>query len=515
VRALHTVLRRSRGTGHRALCYGCLALGCTSPAYAQRWDIDPSIQAQATLTNNANYEQSAQREGDLVFNVLPAVGFQREGPRLRVAGSASLNMIGYANGAQTSRVLPQANVLANLEAIDQLFYVDAALRANQSLINPFLPRSDTASTFNKYTYVQGSVAPYLQGNFATNWRYLVRSDNSYTYTTQGDADLDNAYHGRHRAEVARIATPLGGLLRVQRDVTSFDDVRNVDQELDVALATINYAFTPLFSAGLRGGYERTNYTRTEESGPIYGAELEWRPSVRTRVGGFWEHRFFGPSYQFGASTRLRRFATNLSASRYVTTYPQQILELPATGNVSGLLDAILTARFPDPVERAQQVQDLIERQALPSSLPVGVNIFSRNANVLESASGTFALIGVRNTLALNLYYLKTKTLPDAAIPPSFITLTDNVQKGVTLSLSHRLTPVTSLNATASRWETRGLDRTAALITDENVFRVQVSRQLTPRSSAFVGARYRQQDSTSSGIGNTSEAAVFVGLFHQL
>ena len=515
MRAPYTVLKQLRGTRHRAFCYACLALGCTSSAFAQRWDVDPSIRAEATLTNNANYEQSAQREGDLVFSVQPAVGFHREGPRLRVAGSASLNFIGYADGTQTSRILPYANVLASLEAIDQLFYIDAALQANQSLINPFLPRSDASSTFNKYTYVQGSVSPYLQGNFATNWRYLVRSDNSYTYTTQSDAALDNAYHGRHRAEVARIATPLGGSFRVQRDVTQFDDLRSVDQELDVALATINYAFTPQFTAGVRGGYERTNYTRTEESGPIYGAELEWRPGPQTRLGGFWEHRFFGPSYQFGASSRMRRFAANLSASRYVTTYPQEILTLPATGNVSGLLNAILTARFPDPVERAQQVQDLIERQGLPSSLPAGVSIFSRNANVVNSASGSVALIGMRNTLALNLYYLKTKTLPDAAIPVTFITLNDNTQRGVSLSLSHRLTPVTSLNATATRWETRGIDQTAALISDENIFRVQASRQLTPRSSAFVGARYRQQDSTSGAIGDSTEAAIFVGLFHQL
>ena len=393
-----------------------LVLGCAGQALAQLWTIHPSIEAQATLTNNANYEQEAQREGDLVFNILPAVSFLREGPRLRVAGAASLNMIGYADGTQTSRVLPQANVLANLEAIDQLFYIEAALQANQSVLNPFLPRSDEASTFNQYTYVQGRISPYFQGDFATNWRYLVRSDNSYTYTTQADTELDNAYYGRHVAEVARIPTPLGGSLRVQSDVTVFDDQRNADQQLDVALATVNYAFTPQFTAGLRGGYERTNYTRTEESGPIYGAELEWRPGPQTRVGGFWEHRFFGPSYQFDASSRQRRFATNLSASRSVATYPQLIMELPATGDVSGLLDAILTARFPDPVERAQQVQDLIARQALPSSLPGGVNIFSRNANIYTSASGTLALIGVRNTLALKLYYLKTKTLPDAAIP---------------------------------------------------------------------------------------------------
>ena len=493
-----------------------LALGCAAPALGQRWNIGSSVETQATLTNNANYDSGAQSEGDVIFSVRPAVSFSREGPRLRVAGAASLNALWYVDGVQTNRVLPQANILANLEAIDQLFFIEAALVANQQVLNPFLPTSAGDSTFNNYTYVQGRVSPYLEGNVGNNWRYLVRSDNSYTYSTQTDSQLDNAYYGQHVAQVVRIARPLGGSLRVQSNVTRFyDQQNNADQTLDTALATVNYAFTPQFSAGLRGGYERTNYTRIEESGPIYGAELAWSPGPQTRIAGFWESRFFGPSYDFGASTRLRRFATNLSASRYVATNPQLILQLPATGNVSGLLDAILTARFPDPVERAQEVQDLIARQALPSELPGGVNIYSRNANVYTSGSGTFALIGARNTLALNLYYLKTETLPDAAIPPTFITLNNNVQTGAQLTLSHRLTPAVSINATAGWWETRGFDQSAGLVTDQNLFQVQVSRQLTPRSNAFIGARYQQQESTVSGVGDSSEAAIFVGLFHRL
>ena len=291
-----------------------LALGCAGPALAQRWNIDSSVETQATLTNNANYDVGAQSEGDLIFNVRPAVSFSREGSRLRVAGAASLNAVWYVDGVQTNRVLPQANILANLEAIDQLFFIEAALVANQSVLNPFLPTSAADSTFNKYTYVQGRISPYLEGNVGNNWRYLVRSDNSYTYSTQTDSQLDNSYYGQHVAQVVRIARPLGGSLRVQSNVTRFYDQRDeADQTLDTALATVNYAFTPQFSAGLRGGYERTNYTRIEESGPIYGAELAWSPGPQTRIAGFWESRFFGPSYDFGASTRLRRFATNLSA----------------------------------------------------------------------------------------------------------------------------------------------------------------------------------------------------------
>ncbi|HKO67480.1 MAG TPA: TIGR03016 family PEP-CTERM system-associated outer membrane protein [Burkholderiaceae bacterium] len=491
-----------------------LGLGWTNTATAQRWIINPSVETQATLTNNANYDVSARREGDLIFNVLPAVGFAREGPRLRVDGAASLNFIGYADGTQTSRVLPQANILANLEAIDRLFYIEGALRANQELVNPFLPRSDAASTFNKYTYTQARIAPYLQGTVGDDWRYLVRSDNSYTSTSQTDVALNNAYFGRHLAEVVRNPTPLGASLRVQSDVTRFDNELQPDQTLDSAIATVNYAFTPQLSAGLRGGYERTNYTLNETSGSIYGIELEWALSPYTRIGGFWESRFFGPSYQFSASNRLRRLATSLSFSRSIATYPQLILQLPATGNVSGLLNAILTARFPDPIERAQQVQNLITAQALPESLPGAVNIYSESPNVLTSGSGTVALIGTRNTLAFNLFYLKTERLPDPAVPPTFLTFNNTIQRGASLSLSHRLSPVTSLNASASRRETRGFDQSAGTVTDENILQVQASQQLSPRSNAFVGARYRQQDSTVGGIGESSEAAIFVGLFHR-
>ena len=515
MRAPHTALKRLRGRPCRGFFCVWLALGCTSSALAQRWDIDPTIQAQATLTNNANYDSGSQREGDLIFSVTPGVGFSREGPRLRVNGAASLNFITYADGTQTSRVLPQANIFANLQAIERFFFIDAALQANQQVLNPFLPQSDADSTFNKYTYTQARVAPYVQGNFGTDWRYLVRSDNSYTSTSQSDAALTDAYHGRHVAEIVRLATPLGSSLRVQSDVTRFNDQTRADQHLEIALATVNYAFTPQFTFGLRGGYERTNYTFGEESGPVYGAELAWSPSPVTRLAGFWESRFFGPSYQATFANRQRRFATNLAVSRSIATYPQQILQLPATGNVSGLLNAILISRFPDPVERAQQVQDLIVAQGLPSSLPGATTIFSQGVNVLTSGSVTVALIGVRNTLALSLFYLKTDQLPDASIPATFVTFNNNIQRGASLSLSHRLTPVMTLNASAARRETRGIEPSISNVTTETLAELQATRQLNLRSTVFVGARYQQQDSNTSSFGDRNEAAVFVGIAHRL
>lgn len=502
----------------RLVLFFGFALGGTSPALAQQWTFEPSVEGSATLTNNANYGSGDQREGDLVLSVTPAVNFRREGPRLRVNGAASLNIIGYADGTQTNRIFPQANILANLEAVERFFFIDAELLANQSLLNPFLPRSESSSTFNKYTYIQGRIAPYLQGNFASDWRYLVRSDNSYTYTTQSDASLSDAYYGRHLAEVVRRPTPIGGSLRLQSDITRFDDDQDVqinpNQHLEIALATVNYAFTPQFVFGLRGGYERTNYTVTDESGPVYGAELLWTPSPRTRLEGFYEHHFFGPAYQVDFSNRQRVLASSLSFSRSLTSYPQLILQLPASGNVSSMVNAILVARFPDPIERARQAQDLINRQGLPESLPNGINIFSQGINVVTSGSGTLGWIGARNTAALTLYYVKTERLPDAAIPPTFLTLNNNTQRGASLAFSHQWSPVVSLNATISRTEVRGLDQADGTDTDQNLVELQATRQLTPRSSAYIGTRYQQWKSTSTTFGDTHEAAIFIGLIYR-
>ena len=100
-----------------------------------------SFTAQATLTNNANYGASNVRQGDLILQFIPALSFNREGGRLRINGYVALDLLGYVDGTQVSSILPNANILANLEAIDNLFFVDAALFAGQSVVNPYLPRS--------------------------------------------------------------------------------------------------------------------------------------------------------------------------------------------------------------------------------------------------------------------------------------------------------------------------------------------------------------------------------------
>jgi uncharacterized protein (PEP-CTERM system associated) len=484
------------------------------------WSTEASIAGQATLTNNGNYGDIGNREPELILEATPALRFSRRGARLRVDGAVALRMLGYVNDTQTSSILPNANVSANFEAVENLFFIDGSLFVDQGIENPFLPGgSGYSSTNNLFTTTQVRLAPYLQGNIGSNVSWLIRSDHSYTWTSQSDSELGNVYYVRNLAQIVRNPTPVGLTLRLTNDVTSFQDQASAqpDQKLNTALAILDYAITPQLTIGLRGGYEETNYTFQETSGPIYGANIAWSPSPITRLAGFWEERFYGPSYDVQFSHRQRQLASTFTIYRTISTYPQVLFRIPATSNVSGLLDAILVARFPDPVERAGQVQDLITRQGLPPTLPGGANIFNQSINILTGGQANWALIGVRNTLALNVFYLKTESLPDASVPPTFIRFNNNIQQGGALTLSHRMSPVMNLSGTVSTQTTRGFDANADLDTRENAASVQVNWQASPRSTLFVGTRYRVQTTNSAELrsSESSETAIFAGLFHRL
>ena len=194
-----------------------------------------------------------------------------------------------------------------------------------------------------------------------------------------------------------------------------------------------------------------------------------------------------------------------------------LLQIPATNSVTGLLNAILVARFPDPIERAEAVQDLVTRQALPQSLPAGAYIYNQSANILTGGNVNWALTGTRNTLSLNLFYLKTELLPDASIPPTFLVFNNNIQQGGGVTLSHIVSPVISLNGTLSTQYTKGFGPSEGLNTRQGLASLQANWQMSPRSTLFVGTRYQYQNSDSPSLADTvsSEFAIFTGLFHRL
>jgi uncharacterized protein (PEP-CTERM system associated) len=307
--------------------------------------------------------------------------------------------------------------------------------------------------------------------------------------------------------------PLGLSVAYQREDSRFESSQQPRAVSEIARGIVSYLFGDQFTIGLRGGYEKNNYTGFDSEGKIYGGEFSWRPTERTNISGYGEHRFFGTGWQFGFSHRMPKLAFNIQSSRDISTYPQTLLTVPAAVSVAALLDQALTTQYPDPAQRAIAVQDLIAARGLPPTLITPVSFYTEQISLLTNSSANIVLLGARNSLGLTVFHQRTEQIVGGAGSPILPTsLLDNVQLGGSLTLSHQLTALTGMNLTGDWSRTRGLGIFDTEETKQRGVRLQVNRELSPRTNGFVGARYQVIDSNVTS--DARETAVFAGVGHR-
>lgn len=499
-----------------------VAIGLTLAApmaFAATWFVDAGVTAQVTATNNSNFDTSPARESDVIVALSPTISLRGEGRRLRVSGAAALTSVAYLEGTQGSSFDPVGRFSANLEAIEDWFYVDASLSATRSLVNPLAPRQDGASSVNRQTDLTARLSPYIEREFPNDLRLLIRSDNAWTDARRTEGSAATEYSARHFLRFSRAPRPFGWAIEAERRRDDRIDL-GVDTTVwyELARLRLGYRFAGELVLGVRGGYERSELFAQEGALSFVGADLAWFPSDRTRFEGFWEDRSFGDAWNVLFTHRSPFVAWDLRGSRDLTTFDDAALTLPATGDLAALLDASLRTRIVDPVERARAVEDFIVRRGLPRSLGGPVNVFSEQVVVRAARTGTLTLIGTRSTIALTGFHQRDQTPIGDAFGLATGQLSDLRQYGATLAYNRQLSSVSSALASLTWSRTRGgVGATAGSSAfgtqaSQRTFRIQYDRQLAPRSTAFIGVRLQTYDN-DAGI-DSRETAVFTGLGHR-
>jgi len=125
-----------------------------------------------------------------------------------------------------------------------------------------------------------------------------------------------------------------------------------------------------------------------------------------------------------------------------------------------------------------------------------------------------ALLGVRNSLAFTIYNVKSEAITGGSgvpLPPPFGSQTNNTQRGAALAYSHRLAPLTSLSATATRYDTIATAPfTGKSSTD--YFVVNVGTRLSPKTDVSTGLTYTIFD--SNAFNDYTAFTAYVGLNHR-
>jgi uncharacterized protein (PEP-CTERM system associated) len=139
-------------------------------------------------------------------------------------------------------------------------------------------------------------------------------------------------------------------------------------------------------------------------------------------------------------------------------------------------------------------------------------IYDQRLSLSTTASASVAFIGVRHSVALSVFHGKLQDVPGSVGLLTGTSLNNNVQTGVGLALSDRLSPTMTLSGELARSVLRSLASSSSNETSEQrTATISLQRELSPRSSLRLGARYTQliQNDVVQ-----REAAVLVGLAHR-
>jgi uncharacterized protein (PEP-CTERM system associated) len=492
-------------------------------AHAERWTTGAS--ASATETYN-HYSGSGQPGDGTTSSVTGSVSFDGEGARVKLRGTLSATGVFYGGQGASDSFAPGASVFGYVEAIEKFFYVEATANVTQTYASVFGPQPPglAVPTANRYTSETYSVSPYIKGVLASRVNYLVRDDNIWsvaqdyggssikppaTYSNNFDAELSSATGGTPgwSAQYTRQYYDPGGgsgayILQLARAIASY----RIDPQLDVSA---------------RVGYENDRFPAESAignttQGSFYGAGLHWRPSERTDLDGWWEHHYYGSSYNWSLTHRLPNVALAANFTRGLSSYPQLALLIPAGVSVSQFVDAAFTTRIPDPAERARAVQQFLAQSGLPPTLVSPLNVYATTVTLQTTASVSAVWVGALNALDFTVFRSENESVVNqSALPEAFSLGVNSVQTGAGVSYTHRLSSFTNCVAAASYSTAKptGSDEVGGNVRTHNYnLSAALNTQFTPKTNGSVGVLYYIFDTANLG-GHQSTLSLYATISH--
>jgi uncharacterized protein (PEP-CTERM system associated) len=482
-------------------------------ALAQRWELLPSVQLQETVTNNVDLAPSATRQSDFVTQFTPSLIIRETGDRTKLEGFVSVPILLYARtGPENNNIYPSASLTGDIALVQNFLHVEGRISIAQQLFSPFgaQPNDFSNASANRYRTGTYAVNPYISGTTPGGTSYLLRNNNVWTTLNGEPIDVSNSRYTEWLANAGNVERTLGWRANYDYTDVRFGNQTSIRTQLGRAVAVYNVDPQARLEASL--GYEDNQYSLTSSRDAIYGGGVEWRPSERTSVVGKYEHRFFGGSYLASFDHRTPLSVWSISATRNITTYPQQLATVPAGLNVATFLNNLLLSSIPDAAARQQAVNQLIQTRGLPGSLVSPVDLYTQQILLQQSQTASLALVGARNTILFTIYNVRSEPITGAGtvIPPFGGVNNDNTQTGGSVVWTNKLTEAVVLLASLNAYRTVA-NAPGTGSTNQGIAQIQLTMPLSARTSVFAGGRYQALQSDLIGVTDYNEAAGFVGL----
>lgn len=496
------------------LCFVVLSAGAASPALAENWKIEPAVTVGETWTDNVRLLSAANAQSDLVTELSPAVVIRGEGARVRMDLDYHPSALLYARDSSRNGFLNALNAFGVVEAVEKLLFVEAHAQISQQAISAFgaQPTSNISDTENRTETRVVSVSPYVKGSFGSWATYDLRFVASATRTAENVGADGNAKNWSGRLASS---TDFGNVGWILDYYNRHNDFRTgPDTRSQLGRGTLIYHADPTLWVFARGGRESNNYSQEDTAYTTHGMGLEWAPTGRTRVSAENDKRFFGRGYRYAFRHRTSQSAWSLVATKDDTTTTDQLTRSPV-GNLFERFSELLTSQISDPVQRAEQVRQILTRTGIPRQSIPQVESLTSGVVLERRVEGSVAVMGARNTWTFSAYRSQTKQLTplDGTITSDFAAVPETRASGLSLNWSHRLSGLSSLIGIASWQRNRGIGA-GTLETVVRRFDVGANTRLSPNTTGSIGLRHVRFDGQGETGPDYRENAVFAALTYQ-
>lgn len=486
----------------------------TAGAPRDPWRVQPSLSATEIYSDNINLAPSGSERSDLVTMISPSLRVTRLSPRLTLNLIYSPQLLYYANGTNGATVRNYLDAAANATLVRNLLYFDARGSVSQQNASPFgiLAANTANGSSNRVEARTFSFGPSIRSHLGNDVTYNA----GYRYSTT--SSNSNVLSRRSTDQIY-------GLVETR---TSFRDL-GVSANFDrtniryggsntILTQTVGTTLTYVVSSTLRllagVGYDRNEYPSfpgRNLNGRSYFGGFDWTPSRNTRLNAQVGRRYFGKTANVAFTRRTPRTVFNVSYVRGQITSAQSYGALILNSNYA-LLDQFYLARIPDPVLRDQAVIATLSQSGLPTSRFGVLGFVSNQLYQQKGLNVSLALLGLRNTVTLNVYRTETQALSNLNFPLDVFNATRGFrQRGAIVSWTHRLGPRTTVTATAQKLRNESLAVTAT--TRQQILTATATRQIAPRTFGSVQYRNTRQDGSGLGAGSYRENSVIASVRH--
>lgn len=479
------------------LIAGLLACGV---AGAQGVVVTPSVTVTETLTSNRDLS-SSDRQADLITQVSPGISLSSSRGALQGSLSYSLNGVAYARQSSANSVYHSLSGLGSFKAMDGGLGIDASASAGRQLISAFGTQSSSVvlNNGNQAQVFSYSLSPFITGRLLGSTTYQLRG--IYSASRSDAASLGDSTSMSASAGLAGRWGVLGWTVDGSRSATEHgDQPRGHTGRLGFSLTY--QADAALQLVGRAGREVDDVRTGQSQRTATWGAGASWRPGPRTSAQLEFDRRYFGRSHLFSISHRMANTIWAYTDSRNLENGGA------AGRSVVSLYDQLFAQNAsiePDPIKRDILVRNFLAANGLDGSGQVVVGGFLTAAPAVQRTQvASAAYQGLRATMSIAIVQTTSRSVSVAANTGD--DLAGGIQprqRGLSLSLSHRLTPESAIVITAAQQRTAQAGALSG--NDLRSIAATWSATLGPHTNVSLGARYSNFDSDSNPY---QESAVF-------